>query len=694
MKSIYISATEPRSGKSTIALGLMNLLNRRTDRIGYFKPISNAPSEMIDEDVLMIQRLYHLDVEPADMNPLRMNDVGRLLAVGAEDELLTQILRAFNKIAANSDVVVIEGTDYTGTLMALELDINSDISKTLNAPVLMVASGEGKSSSEIIDQVNAAKESFDEKHCDLIGVVVTKLNRLTIDQTTENLQTKFAQHNIDLLGAIPRNDLLARPRLGEIARNLKAKVMYGKEYLNNLANEPRVAAMMIGNALVRFGDGTLIITPGDREDMILAAMISRVATTYPNISGLVLCGGLEPSDAIKRLIGGLSGFNIPILQVQTDTIETVIRLNKMPVSLYAGDTEKIKALQKDIQTYMRRDEVYRLLDLKRTPKTTPIVFLNNLLERACSDSKRIVLPEGSEERTLKAASRVLSQGVADIILLGEKAAIIEAANRCDAKIDGATIINPIDSDNLDQYSKVYLELRKHKGTIEIQARDTMSDPIFFGTMMVHLGDADGLVSGAEHTTRHTISPAFQIIKTAPGISIVSSVFFMCLEDRVLVYGDCAVNPNPTAEQLAEIAISSAATAASFGFDPMIAMLSYSTGASGVGPEVEHVKEATRLVQEKRPDLKVEGPIQYDAAMDPGTARSKLPDSLVAGKANVFIFPDLNSGNTAYKAVQRSAHAIAVGPVLQGLNKPVNDLSRGCLVEDIVYTIAITAIQAQ
>lgn len=694
MKSIYISATEPRSGKSTIALGLMNLLNRRTDRIGYFKPISNAPSEMIDEDVLMIQRLYHLDVEPADMNPLRMNDVGRLLAVGAEDELLTQILRAFNKIAANSDVVVIEGTDYTGTLMALELDINSDISKTLNAPVLMVASGEGKSSSEIIDQVNAAKESFDEKHCDLIGVVVTKLNRLTIDQTTENLQTKFAQHNIDLLGAIPRNDLLARPRLGEIARNLKAKVMYGKEYLNNLANEPRVAAMMIGNALVRFGDGTLIITPGDREDMILAAMISRVATTYPNISGLVLCGGLEPSDAIKRLIGGLSGFNIPILQVQTDTIETVIRLNKMPVSLYAGDTEKIKALQKDIQTYMRRDEVYRLLDLKRTPKTTPIVFLNNLLERACSDRKRIVLPEGSEERTLKAASRVLSQGVADIILLGEKAAIIEAANRCDAKIDGATIINPIDSDNLDQYSKVYLELRKHKGTIEIQARDTMSDPIFFGTMMVHLGDADGLVSGAEHTTRHTISPAFQIIKTAPGISIVSSVFFMCLEDRVLVYGDCAVNPNPTAEQLAEIAISSAATAASFGFDPMIAMLSYSTGASGVGPEVEHVKEATRLVQEKRPDLKVEGPIQYDAAMDPGTARSKLPDSLVAGKANVFIFPDLNSGNTAYKAVQRSAHAIAVGPVLQGLNKPVNDLSRGCLVEDIVYTIAITAIQAQ
>ncbi|MBT7615784.1 MAG: phosphate acetyltransferase, partial [Calditrichaeota bacterium] len=549
MKSIYISATEPRSGKSTIALGLMNLLNRRADRVGFYKPISNAETDTVDGDVTMVRKMFKIDAAPEDMNPLKMNDAGRLLASGAEDDLLTRILRSFNKIATNSDVVVIEGTDYTGTLTALELDINADISNTLDAPVLMVASGQGRKTAEIIDQITAAKESFDEKGCDFIGVVVTKLDRSDIYETTEKLRTKLKQHKIDLLGAIPYNDILARPRLGEIARNLNANVMYGKEYLNNLANEPRVAAMTIGNALMRFDDGTLLITPGDREDMILAAMISRVATTYPNISGLVLCGGFEPSDAIKKLIGGLSGFNIPILQVPADTIETVMLVKQMPISLYAGDTEKTKSLQKDIQTYMQRDEVYRLLDLKRTPKTTPIVFLNNLLERAGSNRKRIVLPEGSEERTLKAASRVLSQGIADVILLGEEAAIIEAANRSDAKIDGATIINPVESSELDRYGKEYFELRKHKGTVEMQARDTMTDPIFYGTMMVHLGDADGLVSGAEHTTRHTISPAFQIIKTAPGISLVSSVFFMCLEDRVLVYGDCAVNPNPTADQL-------------------------------------------------------------------------------------------------------------------------------------------------
>lgn len=366
----------------------------------------------------------------------------------------------------------------------------------------------------------------------------------------------------------------------------------------------------------------------------------------------------------------------------------------MPVTLYAGDHEKIDAVFRLFQRYINNTKFDNALALERSPKTTPIVFLNGLLERASKVRKRIVLPEGDEERTLKAASRVLSEGVADIILLGDEKAILEAANRSDAKIDQAVIINPITSDRLDYYSEVYMELRKHKGISADHARDTMTDPIYFGTMMVHLGDADGLVSGAVHTTRHTITPAFQFIKTKPGISLVSSIFFMCLEDRVLVYGDCAVNPNPTDEELADIAISSAETAQAFGFDPRIAMLSYSTGTSGVGPEVERIKVATDLVKQKRPDLEVEGPIQYDAAISPETAKTKLPDSHVAGKANIFIFPDLNSGNTAYKAVQRSAHAIAVGPVLQGLNKPVNDLSRGCLVEDIVYTIAITAIQAQ
>ncbi len=694
MKNLYIVATEPRSGKSTVALGLMNLLKRRADRVGFFKPITNNPVGVVDPDVEMMQRLFNAKVALKDMNPLHMDEAGKLLANGNEDELLTRVLRAYNKVSAECDALVIEGTDYTGTLSALELDINAVLANTLDAPVLMVASADNRATQDIIGTVTAAKESFDEKGCDIVGVVVTKIGQGLLDHITPILEAGLKRHNLDLLGAIPKNDLLARPRLGEIARKLNAKVMYGRENLHNLASSPRVAAMTISNAIDRFRDGALIITPGDREDMILVAMISRVATTYPNISGIVLCGGLEPSYQIKKLIGGLSGFNIPILQVPWDTFETTLRIDQMSVSLYAEDTEKIEAVYRDIQRYVRRNEVYRLLDLERTPRTTPIVFLNMLLERATSNRQRIVLPEGSEERTLKAAARVIANNVADITLIGDENKIKEVANRIDVKIEQAHIVNPAKSDYLEKYTEAFFNIRKSKGITMAEARDSVCDPIYFGTMMVHLGDADGLVSGAVHTTRHTISPAFQIIKTKPHVSLVSSIFFMCLEDRVLAYGDCAVNPNPTAEQLSEIAISSAETTSAFGFDPMIAMLSYSTGASGVGPEIERVKEATQLVRDKAPNLKVEGPIQYDAAISPDTAKIKLPDSMVAGKANVLIFPDLNSGNTAYKAVQRSAHAIAVGPVLQGLNKPVNDLSRGCLVEDIVYTIAITAIQAQ
>ena len=694
MKSIYISATEPRSGKSAVALGLMNLLKQQVDKVGFIKPIGNAPTGGEDEDVELVRRLFSLDLDPEIINPLDIESTGRILSAGGADELLTKVLRAFNKVAVQFDTIIIEGTDYTGILAALEFDINADISKTLDAPVLMVASGEERAVEEIIERVAAAKESFDEKGCDFIGVVVTKVERQMHQRVTAALERELPKHNIDLLGVIPYNDLLGRPRMGEIARKIGAKVMFGQQFMNNLVTSPRIAAMTLGNAIERLTDGMLLITPGDREDMLLAAMVSRVATTYPNISGILLTGGFDPVDSVKKLIGGLSGFNIPILQVPYDTFETAIKISRMPVSLYAGDTEKVKSVYLDVQRWVKREEVFRIFSLERTPKTTPLVFLNGLLERARSNRKRIVLPEGDEDRTLKAVSRILAEGMADIILLGDEKNIREAANRTDAKIDHATIINPADNDMLDKYAEVYHKLREHKKISLDQARDTIMDQIYFGTMMVHMGDADGLVSGAVHTTRHTITPSFQIIKTKPDISLVSSVFFMCLEDRILIYGDCAVNPNPTEDQLADIAITSAQTAQAFGFKPLIAMLSYSTGTSGVGPEVERVAKATALIKEKAPDLEVEGPIQYDAAISPDTARTKLPESHVAGKANVFIFPDLNSGNTAYKAVQRSAKAIAVGPVLQGLNKPVNDLSRGCLVEDIVYTIAITAIQAQ
>ncbi len=694
MKSLYISSTEPRSGKSMVAIGLMKLIQQRIDRVGYIKPIGNVSDGAGDDDVELVRRLFKLETPPEIINPLSIEQARQILADGGEDELLTSVLRAYNQVADQADVVVVEGTDYKGATAALELDINAHISKTLDAPVLMVASGAERSSDEIIAQVTVAKESFDEKGCDFIGVVVTGVEKGIHQRIQTTLEQQLSRHGIDLLGVIPYDPVLGRPRLGEVARKIGARVMFGHEFLHNLASTPRVAAMTIGNAIERLKEGMLLITPGDREDMLLAAMVSRVATTYPNISGIILTGGLDPVESVRKLIGGLSGFNIPILQVPYDTFETAVRVSQMPVSMYAGDTQKVERVYRAVRQWVGEEKIFHLLELERQRKTTPLVFLNSLLERARKNRKRVVMPEGSEERTLKAVSRVMDDGVADMILIGDEDEIREAANRIDAKIDHATIINPVTSEALDRYAESYHQLRKHKGITLDHARDVMTDPIYFGTMMVQLGEADGLVSGAVHTTRHTISPAFQIIKTGPGISLVSSVFLMCLEDRVLVYGDCAINPDPTAEQLADIAISSAGTARTFGFEPMVAMLSYSTGESGVGPDVEQVKQATELVRQRDPELKVEGPIQYDAAISPDTARAKMPESVVAGRANVFIFPDLNSGNTAYKAVQRSARAVAVGPVLQGLAKPVNDLSRGCSVEDIVYTIAITAIQAQ
>lgn len=677
-----------------MAIGLMRLIQQRIDNIGYIKPIGNSAGVEQDDDVELVRILFKLEQSPDVINPLSIEDARRILASGGEDELLTIILRAYNKVSDASDMVVIEGTDYSGALSALELDINADISKTLDAPVLMVASGESRNADEITSQVAVAKESIDEKGCDFLGVIVTKVDPDDHSRIRITLEKKLSHHGIDLLGVIPYDKILGSLRMGEIVRKVGAKVMFGREYLSNMVSSVRVAAMTIGNALARLEDGMCLITPGDRDDMLVAAMVSRVALTYPNISGIILSGGLDPSEPVKKLIGGLSGFNIPILQLDDDTFGTAVKISRMPVSLYARDTQKIEAVYRGIRQYVDHDEFNRLLELERPHKTTPLVFLNEMLEKARNQRKRIVLPEGDEERTLRAVSRVLTEEIADIILLGDEDEIRKAANHADANIDDATIIDPVKSDLLDRYGEVYFELRKHKGISEEHAHDQMTDPIFFGTMMVHLGDADGLVSGAVHTTRHTITPAFQIIKTRPDISLVSSIFFMCLPDRVLVYGDCAVNPNPDAEQLADIAISSAQTAEAFGFEPLVAMLSYSTGASGVGPEVERVKKATELVRMNAPNLKVEGPIQYDAAVSIETARTKLPESDVAGHANVFIFPDLNAGNTAYKAVQRSAKAIAVGPVLQGLNKPINDLSRGCLEEDIVYTIAITAIQAQ
>jgi phosphate acetyltransferase len=441
-------------------------------------------------------------------------------------------------------------------------------------------------------------------------------------------------------------------------------------------------------------DGCLIITPGDRADIILACLAADASTSCPRVAGLLLTGGLRPAPSLQRVISGLERTKLSILSVPTDTFDTVLDVNRIQATIMPSDERKIATALGAFESNVDVDDLRARISGSQSGRITPLMFEYQLIRRAKADRRRIVLPEGGDERILRAAEILTLRSVVDLTLLGNPERIRRRVTDLGLKLEGIEIIDPSVSPDRERYARIYYELRKNKGISEEMANDALVDVSYFGTLMVYCGDADGMVSGANHTTQHTIRPAFETIRTAPGTNLVSSVFLMCMPDRVLVYGDCAINPNPNAEQLAEIAISSSATASAFGIEPLIAMLSYSTGTSGKGEDVERVREAVRIVRERRPDLKIEGPIQYDAAVDEDVAATKMPGSAVAGHATVFIFPDLNTGNNTYKAVQRSSGAVAIGPILQGLKKPVNDLSRGCTVTDIVNTVAITAIQAQ
>ncbi|MDO9037385.1 MAG: phosphate acetyltransferase, partial [Lutibacter sp.] len=471
--------------------------------------------------------------------------------------------------------------------------------------------------------------------------------------------------------------------------------LFGKEYENNQTTSFKVGAMQLRNYLKQLEENCLIITPGDRADIILGALQANISTNYPAISGIVLTGGILPEEPIIRLIEGLPQI-VPILTVEEGTFDVANKIGAVRSHMYAENKEKINISLNTFDKYVEVDKLNDKLITFESGGITPRMFQYNLLKRAKTARKHIVLPEGNDDRILTAAARLVMSDIVDLTILGDKINIENKIHQLGLKLDlnKINIINPIESDLYKDFSYTLYELRKNKGLTIDMAEDLMGDVSYFGTMMVHKGMADGMVSGAAHTTQHTIKPALQFIKTKPGVSVVSSIFFMCLEDRVSVFGDCAINPNPTSEQLAEIAISSADSSINFGIEPRIAMLSYSSGDSGKGEDVEKVRRATEIIREKRPDLKVEGPIQYDAAVDATIGKSKMPDSEVAGRANVLIFPDLNTGNNTYKAVQRETGALAIGPMLQGLNKPVNDLSRGCTVDDIFNTVILTAIQAQ
>ncbi|MEM5564748.1 phosphate acetyltransferase [Psychroserpens sp. AS72] len=693
-KAIYIATTEPNSGKSLISLGLMQLLLGKAAKVGYFRPIiDDLKSGEIDNHIHTVISYFNLDLKFEDAYGYTRSEVIKKKNENKDDEIIGKIIDKFKAIEERFDFVLVEGSSFVGEGAIIEFDINVLIAKNLGVPAIILASGKGKTLDELVNNLYMAYDSFKDKGVEVLSVMANKVDPQNIDLVVNELK-KVLPPSI-IANAIPLNPKLSNPSIKEIVDALGAKVLFGDSHINNQAGSFSVGAMQLRNYLTHIKDDGLVITPGDRADIILGALQANVSDNYPMVSGIVLTGGLIPEDTIIKLIEGLSDI-VPIISTEGGTFSVANHIGTIKSKIYAENTDKIRMSINDFEQYVEVDTLVERLITFKTKGVTPRMFQYNLLKEAKSNKKHIVLPEGLDERVLKATKQLIDLDAVNITLLGDKKQIEEKIIALDLALDinQITVINPIESPQFNAYAETLYELRKHKNVNLAMAKDLMEDVSYYGTMMVHKGDADGMVSGAVHTTQHTIRPALQFIKTKPETSIVSSVFFMCLEDRVSVYGDCAINPNPTAEQLSEIAISSAKTSIAFGIEPKIAMLSYSSGTSGVGEDVEKVRAATALIKIKRPDLKVEGPIQYDAAVDINVGKTKLPQSEVAGQANVFIFPDLNTGNNTYKAVQRETKALAIGPIIQGLNKPVNDLSRGCTTDDIFNTVIVTAIQAQ
>ncbi|MGJ8716253.1 MAG: phosphate acetyltransferase [Maribacter stanieri] len=693
-KAIYIVTTEPNSGKSIVSLGLMQLLLGKTAKVGYFRPIiDDVANGKIDNHIDTVLSYFNVDMKPEEAYAYTRSQVVQLKNQDKDDEIVGHIIHKYKTIENRFDFVLVEGTDFSGEGAIIEWDINVLIAKNLGIPAVILASGKGKTLDELLGNLYMAYDSFMEKGVEVLLIIANKVQPENLDIVSNGLKEKLP--NNVLVGTIPTNSILGSPTVKEIAQELDAKILFGEDYMNNQVAGFSVGAMQLRNYITHLKEDSLVITPGDRADIILGALQANISTNYPKLSGIVLTGGLLPEESITKLIEGLSDI-IPILSVAGGTFSVTNRIGTIRPRIYADNKEKIVTSIQEFEKHIPTKKLAERLITFKAKGITPRMFQYNLLQKAKSTKKHIVLPEGLDERILLATKKLIDADAVSITLLGNKeqikAKIMELD--IDLDIDSITIIDPTTSNQFIEYATTLFELRKHKNVNLAMAKDLMEDVSYYGTMMVYKGHADGMVSGAVHTTQHTIRPALQFIKTRPDVSIVSSIFFMCLPNRVTVFGDCAINPNPTAEQLSEIAISSAATSAAFGIEPKIAMLSYSSGASGVGEDVDRVRKATEIIKEKRPDLKVEGPIQYDAAVDAKVGLSKLPDSEVAGQASVFIFPDLNTGNNTYKAVQRETGALAIGPMLQGLNKPVNDLSRGCTVDDIFNTVIITAIQAQ
>jgi phosphate acetyltransferase len=682
-RSVYIASPEGLSGKSSVAYGLLDLLSHRVGRVGVFRPVTES-LETVDPVVHLL--LSH----PAVEQPYNSTIGVSYHALHADfDAALSKIVDRFGGLTARYDALVVVGSDFTDVMTGNEWFSNATIAANLGSPVVLVVRGLGRTPELIASTVELACSELISEHAQPVAVIANRVNPDDVE-TVRDLLTKTGLP----VGAIPEIPLLIAPTVADLQRACGAQLVRGNpEWLQRESMGLLVAAMSLPNVLTRLEEDYTVIAPGDRSDLLPALILAHQSGTFPHLSAILLTGGYLPPEPVADLIDGVQQ-DLPILITPIGTFETASALSRVHGTLTAASRVKLETALRVFADSVDGEAILDAIDVAVSEVITPLMFQYRLIARARADRRHVVLPEGDDERILRAADSLLRLGVADLTLLGEESVVRAKASAVGVDIAGATILSPKDPELVDRFAKEYTKLRGHKGMTEERAAEIVSDVSYFGTMMVHLGMADGMVSGAVHTTAHTIRPSFEIIKTAPDTAIVSSVFLMCLSDRVLVYGDCAVNPDPTAEQLADIAISSAGTAAQFGIEPRVALLSYSTGSSGVGADVEKVRVATDIVHAKRPDLLAEGPIQYDAAVDPKVAATKLPNSNVAGRATVLVFPDLNTGNNTYKAVQRSANAVAIGPVLQGLNKPVNDLSRGALVADIVNTVAITAIQAQ
>ncbi|MFI1373329.1 phosphate acetyltransferase [Streptomyces longwoodensis] len=685
-RSVYVTGIDRGDGRQVVELGVMELLTRQVDRVGVFRPlVHDGPDRLFD----LLRARYRLSQDPATVYGMDYREASVLQAEQGTDELVSTLVERFHLVARDYDVVLVLGTDFADTQLPDELSLNARLANEFGASVVPVVGGRKQSAESVLAETRNAFRAYDGLGCDVLAMVANRVAREDREALAERLTGRLPVP----CWVLPDEPALSAPTVAQIGHALGARVVLGDE--SGLARDALdfvFGGAMLPNFLAALTPGCLVVTPGDRADLVVGSLAAHSAGTPP-IAGVLLTLDEVPGDAILALSDRLAP-GTPVLSVPGNSFPTAEQLFSLEGKLNAATPRKAETALGLFERYVDTTDLLRRVSAPSSDRVTPMMFEHKLLERARADRRRVVLPEGTEERVLHAAEVLLRRGVCDLTLLGPVDRIRKQAADLGIDLGDCELIDPATSELRDRFAERYATLRAHRGVTVELAHDVVADVNYFGTLMVQEGLADGMVSGSVHSTAATIRPAFEIIKTKPEASIVSSVFFMCLADKVLVYGDCAVNPDPDARQLADIAIQSAATAEQFGVEPRIAMLSYSTGTSGSGADVDKVREATELVRERRPDLKTEGPIQYDAAVEPTVAATKLPGSEVAGQASVLIFPDLNTGNNTYKAVQRSAGAIAVGPVLQGLRKPVNDLSRGALVQDIVNTVAITAIQAQ